>query len=144
MKNKEDYLLDFANLKRNHQFQRPAPQKSIYYLSIIDAITCGFITSNKFTFIPQLKSKFLDYWNAFVGDEETYKADIYQPAFYCDGDPFYRLVAYPNKIKTRWTTEKGFNKTYECIEIDEALFLYIVSDSSFAARLRVILVSALI
>lgn len=106
MKNKEDYLLDFANLKRNHQFQRPAPQKNIYYLSIIDAITCGFIISNKFTFIPQLKSKFLDYWNAFVGDEKTYKADISQPAFYCDGAPFYRFVAYPDKIKKRWTTEK--------------------------------------
>ena len=73
MKSKEEYLLDFANLKRNHQFQRPAPQKSIYYLSIIDAITCGFITTNKFSFIPQLKSKFIDYWNAFVGDEKPTK-----------------------------------------------------------------------
>lgn len=144
MKSKEEYLLDFANLKRNHQFQRPAPQKSIYYLSIIDAITCGFITANKFSFIPQLKSKFIDYWNAFVGDEITYKADISQPAFYCDGDPFYRLVTYPDTIKKRWTTEKGFNKIYEYIEIDGALFLYIKSDPSFAARLRVILVSSLI
>lgn len=143
MKTKDDYISEFANLKRNHQFGRPAPQKSIYYLAIIDVITCGFISSNHFSFIPQLKSKFFDYWSMFIGDEETYKADISQPAFYCDGDPFYRLVTLPGAVKKRWTTEKAFSATYKCLEIDEELFNYLSSDSSFAARIRVLLVSAL-
>lgn len=143
MKSKDEYLFDFSNLKRNHQFNRPAPHKSIYYLALIDAITCGFLTSNQFTLIPQLKSKFIDYWSCFVGDDDSYKPDIYTPAFYCDTDPFYRLVTHDQVSKKNWSSDKGFSKLYQYIEIDEDLFQYIRSDSSFAAKLRVILVSSL-
>lgn len=143
IKSKEDYIGDFSNLKRNHQYKKPAPQKSIYYLALIDCITTGFIVSHRFPFIPQIKSKFYDYWTLFVGNDETYKADVSQPALYCDSDPFYYLRVRPGEIKKRWHSIKMFDTLYECIEIDEPLFNYIKTDATFAAELRIILVSAL-
>lgn len=144
MRSKESYIVEFASLRRNRQFEKPAPHKIIYLLAIIDSITAGFIRSNRFNFIPQIKSKFLDNWERFVGNEETYKANVFQPAYYCDSDTFYRLILADDQTKKPPTSEKGFNKTFLYIEIDNELFFYIRDDKAFAAELRVALLKNLL
>ena len=143
MRSKESYILEFTSLKRNRQFEKPAPHKIIYLLAIIDSITAGFIQSHRFNFIPQIKSKFLDNWERYVGNEYTYKANVFQPAFYCDSDTFYRLILADDQTKKPATSEKGFNKTFLYIEIDKELFCYIRDDKAFAAEIRVALLKNL-
>lgn len=144
MRSKESYYEEFSSLKRNHQFKKPSPHKIIYYLAIIDAIVAGFIDSHRFLFIPQLHSRFIENWEKYVGNEETYRANIYQPAFYSDSSSFYSLIPLSGKEKKVWCSEKSFSNNYECIEIDPELFSYIKNDKTFAARLRIILVSSLL
>lgn len=143
MKSKEYYIDIFSSLNRNHQIKKPAPHKIIYFLAIIDTIAAGFITSYQFKFIPQIISKFLDNWERFVGNEDFYKANVYQPAFYSDSEPFYRLVIKADCEKKTFSSIKGFDKVYEYIEIDEDLFKYIKEDQGFAAQLRVLLISSM-
>ena len=145
-KTKEEYIDDFSTFKRNHLYAKPAPHKVIYYLAIIDAITCGFIESNRFNFCPQLESKFLDNWERYIGNQTAYKANVFVPAFYSKTAPFYRLVdneSMPEKT-TPCSSVKYFNKQYKFIEIDDDLFSYIKTDKSFSARLRVVLISSLV
>ena len=143
MRSKLSYIAEFASLRRNRQFEKPAPHKIIYLLAIIDSITAGFIRSNRFNFIPQIKSKFLDNWERFVGNENTYKANVFQPAYYCDSDTFYRLILADDKIKNQPHSEKGFNSTFQYIEIDNELFYYIRDDKAFTDELRVSLLKNL-
>ena len=78
-----------------------------------------------------------------MGNEDFYKANVFQPAFYCDSESFYSLITHPNCEKKPFSSIKGFDKVYMNIEIDEDLFNLIKKDHGFAAQLRVLLVSSL-
>ena len=144
MRNKDDYFDIFSSQKHNHQFGKMAPHKAIFFLALIDCIASGFIDSHKFQLIPQLRSKFLDNWERYVGNDESYKPNMFQPLYYSVSAPFYSLNLKDGKTKKVCSSEKIFNETYDSIEIEEELYFYLKEDKSFAARLRIILISSLL
>lgn len=141
--NQKQYIQYFWKITQERKDNNLTVNKVIYLLTLIDAISRGFLPTNKFLFLPIFDTLFNENWNKYIGSEEIFEPNINKAAYQCDEYDFYQLHTMIGNEKRAWKTREGFSDIYQYIEFDEDLYFHINNDSKFTASLRLILISAL-
>lgn len=111
----DNYLNIIRNLKCNVRSGYKAPHKAVYLISIIDLISEGIITQNRFLIEENLVKCFENNWKKYVGRSPYFSCNIWNPIYYMEQN----IVVHRPKIEFNKTVPSSIRKCNEVFEFHE-------------------------